>query len=82
MPSHTDKDVGKGEHLFIASWNTTGTTTIEVSVDIPQEAENQSSYISLKHVPKRLYILPWVYMFFHVIAALFTLARNWGQPIS
>ena len=56
-------DVSEGENLItaIGSTNQTGTTSMEISVEIPLKEENRftvkSSYTTLWHLLKALFIL-------------------------
>lgn len=78
------EDTEKGELVFIADESKTGMAAMKISVDIPQEAENQlttnpSYTVTLGH-PKNstsFYRDTRSSMF---IAPLLILNRNWKQP--
>ena len=62
--------LGEGNtYLFLVGVQT-GTVTVEISVDVSQEAENQSasrsSYTTLGHIPKGLYVLQQTYLLIQV----------------
>jgi hypothetical protein len=74
----------KGNTSLLLVGSKLGEATIELSVTVSQEAENKSisrsSYSTLAHTPKGLYIILQRYCSSMFIAALVIIPRNWKEP--
>lgn len=82
MVADAGEDAEKGEYLLIAVGVETSTTSMEISVEIPQKVENQFTttfnYSTLRHIPKVVYILQL--FSFLLIADLFIISTNCQEP--
>lgn len=76
--------MGTAEYLVLWLEVQAGTVTMEISTEVPQEAETQPdtkhSYTTLGHVPKGLNTLLRTHTCpFMLILALFITTRSWKQ---
>lgn len=79
MIADDGEDLGEGEHSFNVGGFPTGTASMEISVEIPQEAENRSTSRSSYYswcIPSILLHIFLVEIFCHLLCKFLMLARK------